>query len=90
MVSTEWLGKSGQPVKWISCVTAAKVSRTRSYHDEANETNKLNQDHTTLRLPSGETLLGSDRLPEHCPSSQQITLYNILNLGQNLRSDDRI
>ena len=31
-----WLAKFGQSDKWISCLTAAKVSRIRSENDEAN------------------------------------------------------
>jgi hypothetical protein len=31
-----WLGKFGQPVKWISCLTAAMMPQTRRDHDKAN------------------------------------------------------
>ena len=31
-----WLGKFGQPVRWISCLTAAMLPRIRSEHDETH------------------------------------------------------
>ena len=31
-----WLGKLGQPDKWISCLTAAILPPTRREHDGAN------------------------------------------------------
>ncbi len=33
-----WLGKFEQPDRWISCLTAARLQRIRSEHDEANTT----------------------------------------------------
>ena len=35
-VEKRWLGKLGQPDKWISCLTAAILPPTRREHDGAN------------------------------------------------------
>ena len=35
-IRQRWLGKLGQPDKWISCLTAAILSPTRRDHDKAN------------------------------------------------------
>ena len=36
IIIQRWLGKLGQPDKWISCLTAAILPPTRREHDEAN------------------------------------------------------